>query len=276
MFNKTGSLYSGLSTYVTRWFVLILVTTSLCSFGKDIPGKERTAKKPHIVFLISEDSLNYEAHKTIPVFAKKLRETQAYEVTVLLGEGTNNAFQFPGLEVIEKADVVVLFSRRIALPHAQMNRFKDYLNKGGSLVAIRTGNHAFTTRGEVGKEYTGWPEFVPEILGCGNHGYGPVELGTDVSILPASSNHPILKNFKPGQYHSEGNLYRVTPLLDQNTVVLLNGKVGDEIQPVAWIRKAGKSHVFYTTLGYPADFETAQFNTLLTNAIQWAASKRSK
>lgn len=265
-------------TVIFRCFLLLFVTLSAVEIVLATAFSEeknaQSGKKPHVVFLISEDSLNYEAHKTVPVFAQELRAANQYEVTVLLGEGTNNTFRFPGMEILKKADLVVLFSRRIALPHTQMQLFKDYLKNGGPLVAIRTGNHAFTTRGEVGKDFSAWPEFVADILGCGNYGYGPVELGTDVSIAPGASNHPILKNFRSGGYHSIGNLYRVTPLVDKKAVVLLNGKAGEETQPVAWTRMAGKSRVFYTTLGYPADFSEGQFNTLLVNAIAWAIAGR--
>ncbi|CAG5008417.1 hypothetical protein DYBT9275_04263 [Dyadobacter sp. CECT 9275] len=253
-------------------FVSLLL---LLLFPPTVYASDSVKKKPHVVFLINEDTLNYEAHKTIPVFAKRLSETQNYRVTVLMGKGPNNAFQFPGLQMIEKADVVVLFSRRIALPPEQMQLFKNYLKNGGPLVAIRTGNHAFTTRGTIASGYVDWLGFVPEILGCGNYGYGPVELGTDVSVVPEASGHPILGDFKPAQYHSIGNIYKVTPLLDPQTKVLLTGKAGDEIQPVAWTRMAGKSPVFYTTLGYPADFEVEQFNHLLIRAIQWAIGQKS-
>lgn len=225
-------------------------------------------RKPHVVFLISEDSLNYEAHKTIPVFAQALRQQHDSRVTVLLGKGSNNAFHFPEMEVIRKADLIVLFSRRIAIPHHQMSLFKAYLKKGGPLVAIRTGNHAFTTRGTIEKGYEDWPEFVHEILGCENRGYGPVELGTDVTAPTESVNHPILKEWKP--FHSIGNLYRVKPLHDPLATVLLWGKAGNEIEPVAWTRSAGKSRIFYTTLGYPTDFSEPSFLALLNNAIRWA------
>ena len=255
--------------------VLILITLVLnltLARAELLPG-QKAVKKPHVVFLISEDSLNYEAHLTMPVFAKMLEKKGKYKVTVLKGKGPNNAFSFPGLEILKKADLVVLFSRRIALPHKEMKILKDYLGQGGPLVAIRTGNHAFTTRGTVGEDYQSWPEFVPEILGCGNRGYGPVALGTDVSVAPESANHPILSGFKPTQFHSVGNIYYVTPLLDKETNVLLNGKAGNEVEPVAWTRNAGKSRVFYTTLGYPTDFLEPQFNNLLMGAIQWAIGK---
>src|SRR5688572_24154570 len=95
---------------IFRCFLLVLMTLAAT-------GTSQAKKKPHVVFLISEDPDNYEARKTIPVFAQKLRAANRYEVTVLLGEGTNNAFRFPGMEILKKADLVVLFSRRIALPH---------------------------------------------------------------------------------------------------------------------------------------------------------------
>lgn len=79
-----------------------------------------------------------------------------------------------------------------------------------------------------------------------------------------------MSNIKPTHWHSEGNVYLVAPLLDKKAIILLTGKVNDITQPIAWTRTAGKSKVFYTSLGYPADFEIAQFYTLIVNAIKWA------
>jgi type 1 glutamine amidotransferase len=262
---------------MSRSFVLALCFVGTLCSADAVPVKkgirQQDQKKPHIVFLISEDSLNYEAHKTIPVFAEKLWQEKGYRVSVLQGRGPNNAFSFPGMEVIAKADLVVLFSRRIALPEKQLQAFKDYLRKGGPLVAIRTGNHAFTTRGDIKEGYNDWPEFVSEILGCGNYGYGSPELGTDVLVAPQAAKHPILNRFPEAGFHSIGNLYRVTPLTDKQATVLLNGRAGDETQPIAWVRTAGKSRVFYTTLGHPDDFLREPFLVLLSNAIEWGISR---
>ena len=249
--------------------MLVVAITALAS------PNDLQKRKQRIVFLISEDSLNYEAHKTIPIFAQLLSRNKNYEVTVLLGKGPNNAFSFPGLDIISKADLVVLFSRRIALPKQQLAIFKTYLQNGGPLVAIRTGNHAFTTRGQIGKGYEDWPEFVPEILGCGNHGYGPEAPGTDITIVQEQRNHAILKGMSTNGFHSLGNLYKVTPLTDNKATILLNGSDGKDKQPVAWTRMAGKSKIFYTTLGYPTDFSNDVFNNLLINAIRWALNKDS-
>ena len=88
-------------------------------------NKENLYKEPlHIVFLISEDSLNYNAHITIPVFAKHLEDQYGYKATVLLGSGERSSFSFQGLDVLAKADLLVIFCRRVALPPVQLNMIK--------------------------------------------------------------------------------------------------------------------------------------------------------
>jgi type 1 glutamine amidotransferase len=230
-------------------------------------------KKPSIVFLVTKDSNNYEAHNTIPLFAEMLRKEHGYEVTVLLGTGDHGSYRYPSMDALSKADLLVVFARRIALPHDQMNAIKSYLGKGKPLIGIRTANHAFTVNGKVEEGFEDWPAFVADILGCQNRGYGPQELGSEVSIASEAANHPILKNIQMKQWHAEGSIYHVAPLLDKNAAVLLIGKLNDKTEPVAWTRTAGKSRIFYTSLGYPTDFQTSQFNTLLVNAIKWALVK---
>ncbi|MEO5581644.1 MAG: ThuA domain-containing protein, partial [Saprospiraceae bacterium] len=104
-------------------------------------------------------------------------------------------------------------------------------------------------------------------------GYGPPESGVDVSIIPEAASHPIIKDIQTSQWHGEGSIYQVAPLLDKEATVLLIGKINDKTEPVAWTRTAGKSRIFYTSLGYPTDFQTSQFNTLLVNAIKWTLIK---
>src|SRR5690606_38133830 len=140
----------------------------------------------------------------------------------------------------------------LALPNDQMNLLKKFLKQGKPLVGIRTANHAFSVmEGTIPEGYEDWWEFVPEILGSENRGYGPTEPGTHVEISPGSENHSILDGVEPLPWHSEGNVYRVSPLLDKKAEVLLIGRSADHTEPVAWTRKAGKSRIFYTSLGYP-------------------------
>ncbi len=231
---------------------------------------EDVKRKPHIVFLITEDPNNYEAHKTVPIFADMLTKEHGYKTTVLLGSGDHGSYRYPSIEALSEADLLVIFARRIALPHDQMNAIKNYLSKGKPLIGIRTANHAFNVRGKISEGFEDWHDFVADKLGCENRGYGPEEPGSDVFVVPEERTHPILKNINLSQWHCGGSLYLVSPLLDEKAKILLTGKTNDKTEPVAWTRTAGKSKVFYTSLGYPTDFQTTRFNTLLVNAVKWA------
>ena len=252
---------------------LVIIATQMVacfnSANQENQNPNTLNKKSHIVFLISEDPDNYEAHITIPVFAEMLREKMGYDVTVLLGSGSRGAYTYPNFEVVPEADLLVVFARRIALPHEQMSTLKNYLKEGKPLVGIRTANHAFTARDKIEEGFEDWPAFVADILGCENRGYGPVEPGINVSVNPEALNNAILKD-SPKEWHSNGNVYLVKPLLDTTANVLLTGKANDITEPIAWTRMAGKSRVFYTSLGYPEDFKSEAFTNMLINAMKWA------
>lgn len=235
-------------------------------------GQNRT-KKPHIVFLISEDPLNYEADKTIPPFADSLQKSGLFKTTVLKGSGKHENFRFDGLEALGKADVLVVFCRRVALPYAQMDKIKAFIKSGKPVVGIRTANHGFSVREKLAVDgHEGWWGFVPDVLGHENKGYEPEPLGTLVEVKPENAAHPILKGIPAAPWKSRGSTYKVSPLLDPEAVVLLTGSTPNTKEPAAWTRKndyGGK--VFYTSLGYPLDFTESQFRQLLVNALLWAA-----
>jgi type 1 glutamine amidotransferase len=250
--------------------ILVMVGTLQSLFANnDQTGAQSSAK--HIVFLISEDPLNYEADITIPPFAETLRTKFGFRVTVIQGSGTHTQYQFPQLETLEKADLLVVFCRRLALPFQQMEQIKNYIRSGKPVVGIRTANHGFSNWDEPVSGYEGWWGFVPDVLGCENKGYEPEELGVDVEIAANASNHEILKNINVTNWHSNGSLYKVGPLADKRAQVILNGKTKNMTDPVAWTRKTyHQGRVFYTSLGYPQDFEQEPFRKLLENGIHWA------
>lgn len=260
------------SILYTRWkalhtlllFVMVILSHTSGS------ATDLSEKNPHVVFLISEDADNYEAHKTIPQFTDMLIRELGYDLTVILGEGDLTTFSFPGLEALSEADLLVIFFRRVALPEEQLNMIKRYLKEGKPIIGIRTANHAFSVNEEVPDGYQAWWDFVPHILGCQNRGYGSTELGTEVAVVPDAKEHPILTGIEPEQWHSKGNVYHVAPLIDKEATVLLTGTAGGKTEPIAWTRTADKSKVFYTSLGYPKDFQLPQFRNLLINGIRWA------
>lgn len=255
----------------------IVVLSLLLIFHIPVESQLWAKDKAHIVFLISEDPDNYEATRTIPAFAERIRQEHGFRVTVLLGDGPRSAFNFPGLEVLSDADLLVVFCRRVALRSNQLEIIRRYLKAGKPVVGIRTANHAFSVREPVAEGHEAWPEFVSDILGCENRGYGQEKSGTKVSVLPSAKDHAILNGIGVNEWHGDGSTYLVAPLLDLNATVLLTASADGKIEPVAWTRTtADKSRVFYTSLGYPTDFDKKQYVTLLVNGIYWALQLKKR
>ncbi|MCC5936246.1 MAG: BNR-4 repeat-containing protein [Lunatimonas sp.] len=233
--------------------------------------KEKVGNRSKLVtFLISEDPNNYEATWTIPAFAKQLEDNRGYRTQVLLGNGPRESYELPNTEIIPDADLLVVFIRRVGLPEAQLEMIKNHLKAGKPILGIRTANHAFSIPPESLEEgHEAWWDFVPEVLGHENRGYGPAESPTKVTVNRKNRRHPIVKNLAVTQWISQGNIYLVNPMLDPKTDILLAGVSGQHQEPVAFIRSAGKSKVFYTSLGFPTDFSKTPFIQLLYQAIDW-------
>lgn len=251
------------STFITLLILISCVTITAFSIDKS------SQKKKSIVFLITKDTNNYEAHKTVPKFAELLEKEHGYKTTVLLGSGTHGDYEYPSIDAVKDADLLVIMARRIALPTDQMNAIKNYVASGKPLLGIRTAHHAFAVMEAKKEGHEDWPAFTADILGCENKGYGPHDAGYDVTTVPEEANHPILRNISINKWHSKGGIYHVE-LLDKKATVLLKGEVNGKTEPIAWTRRTGKNKVFYISMGYPDDFETVHFKTLLINGIKWA------
>ena len=148
------------------------------------------------------------------------------------------------------------------------------------MVGIRTASHAFMPPRDqptpAGLE--SWPEFDPKVLG-GNytghhdepHDGGPQTL---VAVLPAAREHPILAGVSAEPFPVQSSLYIVSPLAADATPLMVGHIEGADAspEPVAWTHQAGKSRVFYTSLGGPDDFKLPAFQRMLENGIRWAAA----
>ncbi|WP_166151075.1 BNR-4 repeat-containing protein [Cyclobacterium plantarum] len=241
-------------------------------YGKVLPQAKNTleAGKKKITFLTSRDPDNYAADMTIPYYAMKLGKAKGYQTQVITGEGERNAFHLPGLENIGNSDLLVFFLRRVALSSAQMALIKKHIDAGKPVLGIRTANHAFSLREDnIPAGFEDWREFVPEVLGHENQGYGPATAITEV--LPAKKlGKGLLKGIPEEPWTSQGNLYLMGESVDSGARILLTGSSAGLKAPVAYTRKSGKGKVFYTSLGYPTDFTHPAFLQLLENAIDWA------
>jgi len=230
-------------------------------------------KRPRVVFISAESE--YGAVETLPEFAHELKTKYGLYCEILQGSPEKNSkdrHELAGLEALTNADLAVLFARRRALPPDQMKYFREYLDRGGPLIGLRTASHAFDTRGNAPEDYAEWPKLDPEVLGGnyhGHHGSGPK---CTVTMAAGAAGHPILASVKL-PLTSNGSLYEVRPLAD-STKRLLVGTIPDkEPEPVAWINQYKQSRIFYTSLGHLDDFKNEPFRRMLINAVFWAMDK---
>lgn len=249
--------------------ILLIITLGLGCQSSVSPAKEQK----RVVFLVSEDPDNYEADRTIPVFAGQLQDKFKVRTRVLRAEGERISFVFPEIEALDSADLLVVFCRRLALSEDQMNRIQNFVKEGKPVLGIRTAHHAFSVLSEeIPVGYADWPGFAEEVLGCENRGYGPVETGTEINVVTGQVNHPIIQGVSDPYWRTDGNLYRVAPLLDPEAQVLLTGLIpgSEQHEPVAWTRKNDYGgDVFYTSLGYPSDFDDKDYIKILNQAVAW-------
>jgi len=110
-------------------------------------GNDSNAK--HIV-LVSGDE-EYRSEEALPQLAKILSKHHGFKCTVLFAQNpetpgivdANYVKNIPGLEALNTADLMVIFTRFRALPDSQMKHIDNYLMRGKPVVGIRTATHAF-------------------------------------------------------------------------------------------------------------------------------------
>src|SRR5262245_45040767 len=275
--------------------VAILAFPSLAS-AEDKPivleGGDGPGKGKHIV-LISGDQ-EYRSEETIPQLAKILSKHHGFKCTVLFtvdpkdGTVNPNINNIPGLEALQTADLMVIFTRFLNLPDDQLQHIDDYLAQGKPVVGLRTATHAFNgipgtskfAKFNNGSGVKGWEGgFGKTILGeqwVNHHGAHGNE-GTRGIPAPDHRNDPILKGVKPGDIFGTTDVYTVKLQLEKHcTPIVLGevtetlkpdskaveGKKNDPMMPVAWTRHytndaadSRSGSVFTTTMGASQDME---------------------
>ncbi len=226
------------------------------------------AATPTVLFMISEPE--YQTNTTLPEFAaSELTPRGLHCVSAIADAKTPD--DFPGLAALTTADLLVVSVRRQAPPKEQLALVRAHLAAGKPLIGIRTASHAFGAKPKD-EQHEGWMTFDQDVLGGSykNH-FGNVP--AVLSLAPGAAVHVILAGVDPSQLSTE-RLYKNLTLASTATPLLMGRSQGDSTdQHVAWVNQVGKSRVFYTSLGAPADFQKADFRRLLTNAVFWALDR---
>jgi putative membrane-bound dehydrogenase-like protein len=224
----------------------------------DAPPKPTAKKGGKLlkVCLVS-GSLEYDSDASLTAFQKYLEENYNVQCSRAFRKADDD---LPGLDNLDKCDVMLLFTRRLTIKGKQLEQMQKYCKSGKPIVAVRTASHAFQN----------WLELDKEILGGnykGHYGAGPA---AKISIADKAKNHPVLMGVKP--FESAGSLYKNTGLA-KDVEVLLTGSIPDHAEPVAWTRRINKGRIFYTSLGHQKDFKNENFRRLLVNALYWTTKR---
>lgn len=218
------------------------------------------AAKSRIVLISGE--FEYKSAETLPPFAKFLEANFPFTCTYLERKPGKDVNDIPGLDALDKADLAILYIRRMTLPEDQLARFRKYAASGRPIIGLRTASHAFEN----------WKEWDREVLGGNYHNHHGAKFLPVVRVVPEAAGHAVLRGV-PREFTSTGSLYKNAPLPPRSEPLLMGSIEGQPAEPVAWLHRFGNSRVFYTSLGHPDEFSMPAFRQLLVNAIHWALDK---
>jgi type 1 glutamine amidotransferase len=242
-------------------------------------GSASQRSAPHVVFVTGDDE--YRSEVTMPMIAAILEARHGIRTSVAYARPTPQVNDnIEGLDALETADAMVIFTRFRALPEDQLQRILRFVESGKGLVGLRTSTHAFQYKAGSPREALN-DGFGRDVFGqkwITHHGS---QSSTDVALHPASATHPILRGVVP--FRARSWLYHVDPLNGPATVLLEGTSVNSNkaaklaefppTQPVAWTRQYKQSRVFFTTLGHPEDFVAESMRRLVLNGILWALGR---
>jgi hypothetical protein len=124
-------------------------------------GKAGPGRGKHIVFVTGDEE--YRSEESMPMLAKILAVHHGFKCTVLFAINKTSGQidpltldNIPGLEALDMADLMVLFTRFRELPDEQMKHIIDYTNSGKPIVALRTATHPFAYKNHKDSPYAKW------------------------------------------------------------------------------------------------------------------------
>lgn len=204
--------------------------------GGDGPGKGKN------IVLISGDE-EYRSEEALPEMAAILARHHGFHCTVLfeIDPKTGNVApdehnNIPGLEALDKADLMIIQTRFRALPDDQMKHIEDYLMAGKPVIGLRTATHAFTDlKGKYEKYNNGYggPEkawadgFGRLVLGerWVNHHGGHKSDSTRGIFAPGAAGNPILNGIKDGEIWGPTDVYEARLPMQKECTPLVLGAV---------------------------------------------------
>lgn len=210
-----------------------------------LEGKDRNAK--HIVFISGDEE--YRSEEALSQLAQIMNVRHGFKATVLYAQdpakpgiiNANYSYNIPGLDALDTADLMVIFTRFRALPDDQMQHIDTYLRSGKPVLGIRTATHGFNFSSDsdsnfkhYSNDYNGekleWKDgFGRLVLGekwINHHGQHKHQ-STRGLIAEGASSHPITNGIKDGDVWGPTDVYGVRLPLPGDAQPIILGQVVD-------------------------------------------------
>ena len=258
------------------------------------------SKQDHIVFVIGDEE--YRSEESMPMLSRLAEKALGAKVSLCFSTDSvgivdpNRLDHIAGLEALDDADLMVMFTRFRALPDHQLKFILEYVNSGKPVVGFRTSTHAFLYKTDSTKFHMNntWPADLFGQQWITHHGH------FDDGNLPLTKvnkrkDHRILNGISDFDayswlYHVEGGGWNLQGdcdiLLDGNSLRSSHEEGGrlDKFpltNPVAWTKNYlshsnKSSRVFFTTLGHPYDFKNENMRRLALQGMAWALSREDE
>lgn len=264
-------------------------------------GASGPGEGTHVV-LVSGDE-EYRSEEALPMLGKILAVRHGFTCTVLFPidpeTGTiepDHQTNIPGLEQLDSADLMVLFTRFRELPDDQMEHIVEYTRSGRPIIGLRTATHAFQYKRHPDNPYAkydwqseveGWEGgFGRQVLGetwVTHHGVHGEE-STRGLVNGLHQDRPILNGVQ--KVWGPTDVYGLRDI-EGNEDVLLYGQslsgmdpsappnTSKSVLPVAWTKRyetetGNQARVFATTMGASVDLQSEDLRRLLVNAAYWS------
>ena len=209
----------------------------------DYQGEE---SKPYVVLVAGDEE--YRSEEALPMLAGILNEHHGFNCRVVFSQDPdkpgisdpNYSFNIPGLDALDDADLMIIFTRFRALNDDQMTMINRYLESGKPVIGIRTATHAFHFKEDVEtnfRHYGNYHQSEDEW----NGGFGRLVLGekwinhhgshgnqsTRGMIASGAEDHPVLKSIADGAIWGPTDVYGVRLPLPNDSQVLVLGRTVD-------------------------------------------------
>lgn len=275
------------------------------TLGKDwieFPAGEGPGNGRRVV-LISGDE-EYRSEEGLPQLAKILSTYHGFQTTVLFAITDGyidpaNPENIPGLEALDRADLMVIMTRWRNLPDSQMQSIDRYLRRGGPVIGLRTATHAFKI--PAGRAFSYYSDGYDGERKHWQGGFGRLVLGemwishhgqhghqaTRGFVSTPHADHPVLRGCE--DIFGPSDVYTVRLPLPGDSLALVYGAVLDGMEPtdppvtgpknnprmpVAWVKtyraeEGPRGRVFATTMGASEDLKSEGLRRLIVNAAYW-------